>query len=96
MECLNREATALATLSHPHIVSIIDKGVFDGRYFFAMGYGEGTNLRDVLQTQKLSPEPPRARPPPAFQAPAPPLQSGPVRRGARRGGVTIPKGGTRA
>lgn len=56
VERFNREAAALANLSHPNIVSIIDKGVWNGRYFFVMEYVDGVSLREILQQKKLSPE----------------------------------------
>ncbi len=51
----DREAAALATLSHPNIVSIIDRGVQDGRYYLVMEYVDGVNLREVLSSRKLDP-----------------------------------------
>ncbi len=56
VERFSREAAALANLSHPNIVSIIDKGVWKGRYFFIMEYVDGVNLRKILHQGKLSPE----------------------------------------
>ncbi|MFY0577371.1 serine/threonine-protein kinase [Cystobacter fuscus] len=44
----DKEATALATLSHPHIVQIIDRGVAGEHYYFVMEYVEGRSLRDVM------------------------------------------------
>ncbi|MFC1806171.1 protein kinase, partial [Planctomycetota bacterium] len=53
----NREAAALARLSHPNIVSILDKGVEGETYFFVMEYVEGRSLRDHLRHQgPLAPE----------------------------------------
>ncbi|ATB39927.1 Serine/threonine kinase Pkn10 [Cystobacter fuscus] len=49
----DKEATALATLSHPHIVQIIDRGVAGEHYYFVMEYVEGRSLRDVMR--ELSP-----------------------------------------
>jgi serine/threonine-protein kinase len=53
-----KEATALAALSHPNIVQIIDRGAVpqSGVFFFAMELVEGKNLRDVLAE-----EPPPSR-----------------------------------
>lgn len=49
----SREAAALANLNHPSIVSIIDKGSQDGRYYFVMEYVDGVSLRDILAQKKL-------------------------------------------
>ncbi len=56
VERFNREAAALASLSHPNIVSIIDKGTFNGRCFFVMELVDGVSLREILQKKNLSPE----------------------------------------
>lgn len=52
----HREASALAGMSHPNIVSVIDKGAHNGRYYFVMEYVDGVNLRQILQQKKLTPE----------------------------------------
>ncbi|TSC26841.1 serine/threonine protein kinase [Corallococcus sp. Z5C101001] len=44
----DKEATALATLSHPNIVQIIDRGVAGEHYYFVMEYVEGQSLRHAL------------------------------------------------
>ena len=49
----DKEATALASLSHPNIVQIIDRGVAAEHYFFVMEYVEGRSLREVMR--QLSP-----------------------------------------
>src|SRR4026207_43820 len=41
VERFRREATHAAGLSHPHIVSLFDRGETDGSAFFVMGGGEG-------------------------------------------------------
>ncbi|HSP81164.1 MAG TPA: serine/threonine-protein kinase, partial [Myxococcaceae bacterium] len=48
-----KEATALAALSHPNIIQIIDRGVAGEHYYFVMEYVEGRSLRDVMR--ELSP-----------------------------------------
>lgn len=50
-----KEAAALAALSHPNIVQIIDRGVGDGVYFFAMELVEGISLREQMGGGRLSP-----------------------------------------
>lgn len=49
----NKEAQVLATLNHPNIVSIHDKGKIGNTYYFTMEFIEGTDLRSILK--KLSP-----------------------------------------
>jgi serine/threonine protein kinase len=48
------EAGALASLNHPNIVNIIDKG-FEGRhYYFVMEHVEGCTLEQLIQSVDLS------------------------------------------
>jgi tRNA A-37 threonylcarbamoyl transferase component Bud32 len=54
-ERFEREARVLARLSHPHIVSVFDSGVAQGRYYLLMEFVDGLTLRQVLQPGKLSP-----------------------------------------
>jgi tRNA A-37 threonylcarbamoyl transferase component Bud32 len=54
-ERFSREAKALAKLNHPGIVAIYDFGQTDQHYYFMMEYVEGTNLRQLLQSQTISP-----------------------------------------
>jgi serine/threonine protein kinase len=42
-----RESGALAQAQHPNIVSVIDRGAFDGNYYFVMEFVDGSDL-DVL------------------------------------------------
>jgi eukaryotic-like serine/threonine-protein kinase len=44
-----KEATALAALSHPNIIQIIDRGVAGEHYYFVMELVEGRSLRDVMR-----------------------------------------------
>lgn len=44
-ERFDREAKAMAALSHPNIVPVFDSGEVDGRFFFSMELIEGTSLR---------------------------------------------------
>jgi tRNA A-37 threonylcarbamoyl transferase component Bud32 len=50
-----REAQALAALNHPHIVAIHDFGEAGGFFYLLMEYVDGVNLRQLLQSRKLSP-----------------------------------------
>ena len=49
-ERFEREAQAVAALSHPNIVAVFDTGVADGRAFVVMELLEGTTLRERLLT----------------------------------------------
>ena len=53
-ERFQREARALAKLNHPHIVTVYDFGKQGDLYFFLMEFVDGTNLRHVEQTGRLS------------------------------------------
>jgi len=50
------EARSLARLSHPNIVAVYDFGQAAGFYYFIMEYVDGTNLREVIRSKKLSPK----------------------------------------
>jgi len=54
-ERFNREARALAKLSHPNIVGVYDFGQTHGLHYFVMEYVDGSNLRQIEQTGKLAP-----------------------------------------
>ena len=51
-----REAQALATLSHPNIVSVYDFGAEGNLFFFVMEFVDGINLRQSLREKRLPPE----------------------------------------
>jgi serine/threonine-protein kinase len=50
-----KEATALASLNHPHIVQIIDRGTTGEHYYFVMEYVHGLSLRELINGRSLSP-----------------------------------------
>ncbi|HEV7402102.1 MAG TPA: protein kinase, partial [Chthoniobacteraceae bacterium] len=50
-----REARALAKLNHPNIVSVFDFGEAGGLYYIVMELVDGTNLRELFETRKLTP-----------------------------------------
>jgi serine/threonine protein kinase/tetratricopeptide (TPR) repeat protein len=53
----DREATVLANLNHPNIVSVFDRGCEGETYFIVMEYVEGETLKDRLHRQgKLAPD----------------------------------------
>jgi serine/threonine protein kinase len=48
IELFLREARLAAALDHPNVVAVNDVGVVQGRYFFAMEYVHGADLRELL------------------------------------------------
>ncbi len=48
VERFRREARAVAQLSHPHIVTVIDRGEDGGRQFIVFEYVAGENLKDLV------------------------------------------------
>ncbi len=55
-ERFNREARALARLSHPNIVAVHDFGQAGELHYLLMEYVDGGNLRQVEATGRLAPE----------------------------------------
>lgn len=55
-ERFQREAQALASLSHPNIVTIHDFGKADPYFYLIMEYMDGVNLRQLLRAGRLAPE----------------------------------------
>jgi serine/threonine protein kinase len=51
-----REARAYALLRHPHVVQVIDHGLYEGRPFIALEFLDGWTLKDILARGPLSPE----------------------------------------
>jgi len=54
-ERFNREARALAKLSHPNIVAVHEFGQTNGLHYFIMEYVDGLNLRQLERAGKLAP-----------------------------------------
>ena len=50
-----REARALARLSHPNIVTVFDLGKSGPLYYFLMEFVDGVNLRQLLESHRLTP-----------------------------------------
>src|ERR671932_1972198 len=49
VERFRREASAAAGLQHPNVVSVFDRGAYDGTYYIAMEYLPGRTLKDVIR-----------------------------------------------
>ncbi|MBV8881137.1 MAG: protein kinase [Planctomycetaceae bacterium] len=56
VERFTREAKALAQLNHPNIVGIYDSGIHDRVPYLVMEYVDGTPLRTLLASPKLTPD----------------------------------------
>jgi predicted Ser/Thr protein kinase len=50
-----REAQALASLHHPHIVGVYDSGRAGERYYLMMEHVDGTDLRAMLRADRVAP-----------------------------------------
>ncbi len=57
LERFRREARAVAQLSHPHIVGVIDAGEDDGRPYIVFEYVEGETLKDLIRREGQLPIP---------------------------------------
>jgi len=55
VERFRREAESAAGLQHPNIVSVFDRGEFEGTYYIAMQYVEGPTLKQLID-RGLTPE----------------------------------------
>lgn len=58
LQRFRREASAMARLRHPNILSVFDVGEVDGKPYYTMELIDGESLKDVLKTMKSLP--PRA------------------------------------
>ena len=50
LERFRREARAVARLSHPHVVTVIDAGEDDGTPFIVLEYVEGETLKERIRS----------------------------------------------
>ena len=57
LERFRREARAVAQLSHPHIVGVIDAGEDDGRPYIVLEFVEGETLKERIRSQGRLPVP---------------------------------------
>jgi beta-lactam-binding protein with PASTA domain/predicted Ser/Thr protein kinase len=51
VERFRREAQSAASLSHPNVVSVFDRGEFDGTYYIAMEYLPGRSLKQLIREE---------------------------------------------
>src|ERR1700730_16889509 len=51
VERFRREAQAAAGLQHPNVVSVYDRGSYDGTYYIAMEYLPGRTLKQVIRQE---------------------------------------------
>jgi serine/threonine-protein kinase len=58
VERFRREASSAAGLSHPNVVSIFDRGEWDGTYYISMELVEGRTLKEIVREK--GPAPPEA------------------------------------
>jgi serine/threonine protein kinase len=50
------EARSLAALNHPHIVGVHDFGEAGGYFYLLMEFVDGVNLRQLIQSRRMSPD----------------------------------------
>jgi eukaryotic-like serine/threonine-protein kinase len=55
VERFRHEARSVASLSHPNIVTVIDRGEQDGRQFIVFEYVEGENLKRLIERRGPAP-----------------------------------------
>jgi serine/threonine-protein kinase len=51
VERFRREAQAAASLQHPNVVSVFDRGSFEGTYYIAMEFLEGRTLKRLIREE---------------------------------------------
>src|SRR5213078_2658833 len=55
VERFRREARAVASVSHPNVVTVIDRGEQGGRQFIVFEYVEGENLKRLMDRRGAPP-----------------------------------------
>ena len=61
VERFRREARAVAQLSHPNIVTVIDRGEDDGQQYIVFEYVDGENLKQLVERTRAAARAPRDR-----------------------------------
>jgi serine/threonine protein kinase len=89
-----KEAHALAALNHPHIVGVHDFGQAGGFYYLLMEFVDGVNLRQLLQTKRLTPKEALSIVPPVCEALQCAHDHGIVHRDIKPENLLIDKAGT--
>jgi tetratricopeptide (TPR) repeat protein/predicted Ser/Thr protein kinase len=89
-----KEAHALAVLNHPNIVGVHDFGQAGGFYFLLMEFVDGVNLRQLLQTKRLTPKEALSIVPPVCEALQCAHDHGIVHRDIKPENLLIDKAGT--
>ncbi len=51
VERFRREASSAAGLQHQHVVSVYDRGEYDGTYYIAMEYLDGRSLKTIVREE---------------------------------------------
>jgi serine/threonine-protein kinase len=51
VERFRREASSAAGLQHPNVVSVFDRGAWDGTYYIAMEHLEGRSLKELVREE---------------------------------------------
>src|SRR4051794_16805087 len=51
VERFRREASAAASLQHPNVVGVFDRGEFDGTYYIAMEFLRGRTLKELISQE---------------------------------------------
>ncbi|MES2595498.1 MAG: protein kinase [Verrucomicrobiota bacterium] len=89
-----KEAQALAALNHPHIVGVHDFGQAGGFYYLLMEFVDGVNLRQLLQSKRLTPKEALSIVPPVCEALQCAHEHGIVHRDIKPENLLIDKAGT--
>jgi serine/threonine-protein kinase len=55
VERFRREARSVAALSHPNVVTVIDRGEHEGRQFIVFEYVDGENLKQLIRRRGPAP-----------------------------------------
>jgi tRNA A-37 threonylcarbamoyl transferase component Bud32 len=55
VERFRREARAVASLSHPNIATVIDRGEHEGRQFIVFEYVDGGSLKELIERRGAAP-----------------------------------------